>query len=139
MICENQRSYVVVIYWSPSKSHNEYKDFFFNLEKGINQIKQLKSSLTIILDDFNARSNDWWPDDITSPEGSHINSLITLYGLDQLISDATHDQLMSDATHTHKTLVWDCKRANASAINAALNQVDQRFLFFNKSINPSCP
>ena len=60
-------------------------------EKGhIAVIKQLKPSFTIILGDFNARSSDWWPDDITSPEGTHINSLISMYGFDQLISDPTH-------------------------------------------------
>ena len=42
-----------------------------------------------LLGDFNARSSDWWPDDITSPEGTHINSLISMYGFDQ-ISDPTH-------------------------------------------------
>ena len=43
-----------------------------------------------LLGDFNARSSDWWPDDITSPEGTHINSLISMYGFDQIISDPTH-------------------------------------------------
>ena len=40
--------------------------------------------------DFNVRSSDWWPDKITSLKGVHINSLISLYGFDQLISDPTH-------------------------------------------------
>ena len=45
---------------------------------------------TIILGDFNARSNDWWPNKITSLKGVHINSLISLYGFNKLISDPTH-------------------------------------------------
>ena len=88
--CKNQKGYFAVIYHSSSQSCNEYEDFLFNLEKPINQIKQLKPSFTIILGDFNARSSDWWPDDITSPEGAHINSLISIYGFNQLISDPTH-------------------------------------------------
>ena len=40
--------------------------------------------------DFNARSQSWWADDITSPEGTDIDSLTTMYGLHQLISDPTH-------------------------------------------------
>ena len=40
--------------------------------------------------DFNARSKSWWPDDITSPEGTDINSLTTVHGLQQLISKPTH-------------------------------------------------
>ena len=90
---QNQKGYITVIYviyCSPSQSCNEFEDFLFNLEKLINQIKQLKPSFTIILGDFSARSSDWWPDDITSPEGTHINSLISIYGFDQLISDPTH-------------------------------------------------
>ena len=50
----------------------------------------LKSSFTVILGDFNARSQSWWSDDITSFEGSHIDSLTTTYGFHQLISDPTH-------------------------------------------------
>ena len=88
--CQNEKGYIAVIYCSPSQSCSEFEDFLFNLEKLINQIKQLKPSFTIILGDFNARSSDWWPDDITSPEGTHINSLISMYGFDQLISDPTH-------------------------------------------------
>ena len=83
---QNQKGYIAVIYRSQSQSCNEFEDFLFNLEQLINQIKQLKPSFTkIILGDFNARSSDWWPDDITSPEGTHSNSLISMYGFDQLI------------------------------------------------------
>ena len=50
----------------------------------------LKSSFTVTLGDFNARSLSWWPDDITSYKGSRIDSLTTTYGFHQLISDPTH-------------------------------------------------
>ena len=45
----------------------------------------LKSSFTIILEDFNARSRSWWSDDVTPYEGSHIDSLTTTCGFYQLI------------------------------------------------------
>ena len=86
---QNQKGSIAVIYRSPNQSCNEFEDFLFNFEKLIYQIKQLKPSFTIILGDFNARSSNWWLD-ITSPEGTHINSLISMYGFDQLISDPTH-------------------------------------------------
>ena len=35
----------------------------------------------------------------------------------------------------YECLVWDYKRASEKAINAALNKVDQEFLFSNKSVN----
>ena len=50
----------------------------------------LKSSCTDIIGDFNVRSRSWWSDDITSYEGSRIDSLTTTYGFHQLISDPTH-------------------------------------------------
>ena len=49
-----------------------------------------KSSFTVILGGFNARSQAWYWDDITSYEGSNIDSLTTTYGFHQLISDITH-------------------------------------------------
>ena len=45
---------------------------------------------TIILRAFNARSKSWWPEDVTSHERTHIESLTTMHGLQQLISDPTH-------------------------------------------------
>ena len=102
MTCQNEKGYIAVIYRSPSQSCSEFEDFLFNLEKLINQIKQLKPSFTIILGDFNARSSDWWPDDITSPEGTHINSLISMYGFDQLISDPNHILLL----HPHVLILF---------------------------------
>ena len=38
---------------------------------------------------FNERSKSWWPDNITSPESTDIDSL-TLHGLQQLILEPTY-------------------------------------------------
>ena len=94
ILCEihiqNTTGYVAVIYRSPSQSSNEFEEFLVNFDKLLNQVNMLKSSFTVILGDFNARSQSWWSDDITSFEGSHIDSLTTTYGFNQLISDSTH-------------------------------------------------
>ena len=50
--CQNEKGYIAVIYCPPSHSWSEFEDFLFNLEKLINQIKQLKPSFTIILGDL---------------------------------------------------------------------------------------
>ena len=55
--CQNQKGYIPVIYCSPSQWCNEFEDFPFNLEKLINQIKQVEPSFTIILGDFHAKSS----------------------------------------------------------------------------------
>ena len=48
-----------------------------------------KSSFTVILGDFKATSQFWWSHDIASYKGSHTDSLTTIYGFYQLISDLT--------------------------------------------------
>ena len=94
ILCEiniqNTTGYVAIIYRSPSQSSTEFEEFLVNFDKLLNQVNMLKSSFTVILGDFNARSQSWWSDDITSFEGSHIDSLTTTHGFHQLISDPTH-------------------------------------------------
>ena len=81
ILCEthiqNTTGYVAAICRSPSQSSNEFEEFLVNFNKLLNQVNMLKSSFTVILGDFNARSQLWWSDDITSFEGSHIDSLTT--------------------------------------------------------------
>ena len=94
MLCEvtlqRQNGYVIVTYPSPSQTAVEFDEFLSNLEKLLNFVKQFQLSFTIILRDFNARSKSWWPDDLTSPEGTDSDSLTTVHGLQQLISEPTH-------------------------------------------------
>ena len=94
VLCEvtiqRQKGYVIVIYWSPCQTTVEFDKFLSNFEKLFNFVKQLQPSFTIKLGDFNVRSKSWWPDDITSPEGTDIDSLTTVHGLQQLISGPTH-------------------------------------------------
>ena len=83
MLCEvtlqSQKGYVIVIHRFPSQSTVEFDEFLSNFENLLNFVKGLKPSFTIIMGDFNARSKSWWPDDITSPEGTDINSLTTMH------------------------------------------------------------
>ena len=94
ILCEinipNTIGYVVVVYRSPSQYSNEFEEFLVNFDKLLNQVNMFKSSFTVILWGFNARSQSWCWDDITSYEGSNIDSLTTTYGFHQLISDITH-------------------------------------------------
>ena len=69
---------------------NEFDEFLANFDKNFNHIKQFRPSFTIILGDFNARSKSQWPEDNTSYEDIHIESLTTMHGFQHLISDPTH-------------------------------------------------
>ena len=86
----NKTGYIAVTYRSPSQTASEFANFLENFEKLLYQIQQFRSSFVVILGDFNAKSKSWWNKDITSNEGSQIDSLATTYGLQQLISDPTH-------------------------------------------------
>ena len=46
--------------------------------------------MTVALGDFNAKSNNWCKVDITSFEGSKIDTIPSSYGLNQLIQELTH-------------------------------------------------
>ena len=75
---------------SPSQTASEFANFLENFEKLLYQIQQFRSSFVVTLGDFNAKSKSWWNEDITSNEGSQIDSLATIYGLQKRISDPTH-------------------------------------------------
>ena len=72
------------------KSILEFEEVLSNFDTLLNYIKQFRPSFTIILGNFSARSKSWWPEDVTSYEGIHIESLSTMHGLQQLITDPTH-------------------------------------------------
>ena len=94
ILCEikiqNTTGYIAVIYRSTSQSSNKFKEFLVNFDKLLKQVNMLKSSFTIIIGDFDGRSRSWWSDDITSYEGSRIDSVTLTYEFHQLISDPTH-------------------------------------------------
>ena len=86
----NKICYIAVTYCSPNQTASEFAIFLENFEKLLYQIQQFRSSLVVILGDFNAKSKSWWSEDITSNEGSQIDSLETIYGLQQHILDPVH-------------------------------------------------
>ena len=46
--------------------------------------------MTVVLGEFNAKSINWCKADITSLEGSKINTKTSSYGLNQLTQEPTH-------------------------------------------------
>ena len=70
--------------------YTEFDEFLSNFDKLLNHINQFRP-FTIILGNFNARSKSCLPEDVTTHEGTHVGSLITMHGLQQLIiSHPTH-------------------------------------------------
>ena len=95
IVCEvtiqNKKGYVAVKYRSPMQSSTEFESFLSGFEDMLSSVFFFaKSQFTVILGDFNARSSTWWSNDIININGTLIDSLTTIHGFKQLISDATH-------------------------------------------------
>ena len=78
------------MYRSPSQSTSEFESFLSGLEDLLNNTLCSKSQFTTTLGDLNARSPAWWSKDITTLYGTITDSLTTLHGFKQIISDPTH-------------------------------------------------
>ena len=60
-----------------------------NSEKVLSDTTFCNSLFTIIFGDFNARSSAWWTRDRTAIEGAQLESLASVYGFHQLLSQPT--------------------------------------------------
>ena len=61
-----------------------------NLETLIIDIPNWYLHFVLITGNLSAKSSNWSAYDTTTSEGSHLDSLMTLYGLSQLIPETTH-------------------------------------------------
>ena len=66
------------------------KILFRSLENLLCNIRNEDPAFTILLGDFKGSSNSWWVDDITNNKGTQTESISSLYGISQLISELTH-------------------------------------------------
>ena len=78
------------LYRSPSQTQDEFETFLKNFELTLDEIHENNQFMTIVLGDFNAKSNNWCKSDITSLEGSKVDTIANSYGLNQLIQEPTH-------------------------------------------------
>ena len=79
-----------MIYCSLSQSSGESDTFLSNIELLLDYITNCNLFVSIILGDFNARSNSWCSSDKTTYESKKLESLISRCGFKQVISDPTH-------------------------------------------------
>ena len=81
---------MITLYHSPRQNLGEFEHFLLSLENLLSYIRNHDPALAILLGDFNARSRSRWVNDITNNEGTQIESISSLYGFSQLISEPTH-------------------------------------------------
>ena len=61
-----------------------------NFELTLDKIHENNPFMTVVLGDFDAKSNNWCKADITSlVEGSKVDAITSSYGLNQLIQEPT--------------------------------------------------
>ena len=78
------------LYWSPSQTQDEFETFLKNFELTLDKIHENNPFMTVVLGDFNAKSNNWCKADITSLEDSMIDTIASSYGLNQLAQKPTY-------------------------------------------------
>ena len=78
------------LYRSRSQMQDKVETFLKNFELTLDKIHENNPFMTIALGDFNAKSNNWCKSDITSLEGSKVDTIANSYGLNQLIQEPTH-------------------------------------------------
>ena len=81
---------IVSLYRSPSQSADELEKFLSKLNLTMELITQKNPFLTVVIDNFNARSSKWWTDDKTTQEGLEIENLLSQFSLSQGINEPTH-------------------------------------------------
>ena len=69
---------------------DEFETFLKNFELTLEKIHKNNPFMIVVLGDFNAKSNNWCKADITSFEGSTIDTTASSYGLNQLIQEPAH-------------------------------------------------
>ena len=80
----------VVLYRSPSQSQEEFEIFSNNFEAILDIQAQKNPFLMTTIGDFNAKSKNWYSQHKSSFEGRTIESVISQFGLYQLINEPTH-------------------------------------------------
>ena len=88
---QNSNGYTRVVYTSPRQDVFEFENFLSYFEKNTPcNTTSCNSLFTIILGDINGGSSIWWTRDKTTIEGSQLESLTTVNGFHQLISQPVH-------------------------------------------------
>ena len=93
LLCEvtigSKKCIIGTVYRSPSQNSDEFESFLSNFEFLLQDISNRNPYLTLLLGDYNARNTKWWHHDITTTEGTQIETIATIYGLQQLIDEPT--------------------------------------------------
>ena len=88
----DKTSNFVSLYWSPNQSGDDFENFCNNFELTLETVLATNPFLIVAIDDFNAKSSNWYTGDVTTFEGSKIEAITSQFGLQQIINEPTHIQ-----------------------------------------------
>ena len=78
------------LYTSPSKTRDIFETFADNFELTLDTIIKKNQFLIVALGDFNAKTTNWYKNDINSYESLKIDTITSQFRLQQLINELTH-------------------------------------------------
>ena len=81
---------ITMIYLSRSQPSEEFDTFLSNFELLRDYIGNRNPFVSVIISDFNVRSNNWCSSDKATSEGKKIESLTVQCGFEQIVGDPFH-------------------------------------------------
>ena len=72
---QSEKCFLTCIYRSPSQNNEEFENFCVNFDLLLSNINEEIPICSIITRDFNARSSNWWKNDINKSVGQELDSL----------------------------------------------------------------
>ena len=80
----------VSLYRLPNQSQDDFESFANNFELNIDTATANNIFLTVVLGDFNAKSNLWFKGNKAKYEGSKIDGITSTFGLQQINNEPTY-------------------------------------------------
>ena len=119
------------MYRSTNQSEDDFEKFCNNFELILDAIWTTNPFLIDAIDDFNAKSSNWYPGDTTTIEGSKIEAMIFQFGLYQVINEPTHIQGKSMSC-VNLIFSFQPNFAMSSGIHSSLHQNCRHQIVFAK-------
>ena len=85
----------VSLYRCPNQCEYDFENFCNNFELTVDAVSATNPFLIVAIDDFNAKSSNWYTGDTTTCEGSKIEAITSQFALQQIINETTHIQGIS--------------------------------------------
>ena len=139
----------------PSQTQDEFDIFLVSFEKLIGGIIAKNPLFALITGDFNARSTNQWKNDLSTSEGTQVDSPTTSYGLISIISDPTYilsnsssciDLIFTNQPNlvtesgVHPSLHPKCHHQIVSGVHPSLHpKCDHQIVFAKLILKVECP